>query len=148
MKKALRAIAQALVNSFISRNNDVCGYWGIGKLYAHMLASGSMELKIDLLTREMAPPNSEFDLLISQVSDSLLSRMTSAGIELNELRKAEITLTGYPDQPSLYNPHLAPNRVQCALVLITGSEMRSSFANNTWCRAHDPNNELKSGRVY
>ena len=57
----LKSIGDGILSSFVSRNNDVYGYWGIGKLYNWMLASKSMTIKIDLLKNTIDPTNDEFD---------------------------------------------------------------------------------------
>jgi len=63
-RKEFKAIAHGLVESFISRNNDVSGYWGIGKLYSHIVSTGVKDLKIDLIQRTIEPKNEEFEILI------------------------------------------------------------------------------------
>ena len=63
-RREFRNIGVGLLSSFVSRNNDVYGYWGIGKLYSHMLASKSMILSIDLINEKIEPENNEFGILI------------------------------------------------------------------------------------
>lgn len=78
-RKEFKTIANGLLSSFISRNNDVYGYWGIGKLYSHMLKSKMMILEIDLINRTIKPENREFDLLIKNFSERLLLKQKDVG---------------------------------------------------------------------
>ncbi|WPP49952.1 hypothetical protein [Catalinimonas niigatensis] len=111
-RKEFKTIAEGLVNSFVSRNNDVY-YWGIGKLYSHMVTSGSMKLKIDLVHRIMEPQNEEFKLLIDEFATRLIIQIGKRGLKRDYMRKAKLTVIGYPNEPSPYFGRMASNRVNC-----------------------------------
>jgi len=147
-RKEFQTIADGLICSFVSRNNDVYGYWGIGKLYSHMLSFKSMKLKIDLVNRKIEPNNEEFGILISEYSERLLIQIKRRGINQGFLKSAEMTLIGYPDEPSPYFGRIAPNRVYCKLVITDDLNKQHSSEANTWCREHNPDKELKSTREY
>ena len=147
-RKEFKAIAEGLVTSFASRNNDVYGYWGIGKLYSHMVSSGSMILRIDLIHRSIEPQNDEFKLLIDEFSNRLITQIGKRGLKRDYMSKAELIVTGYPKESSPYSGRMATNRVNCKLV-ITDDLNREYFSEaNTWCREHNPKMELKSTREY
>lgn len=48
-RKELRSVCNDLCDSFVSRNNDLDGYWALGKFQAHLQASSQARLQIDLV---------------------------------------------------------------------------------------------------
>jgi hypothetical protein len=147
-RKEFKTIADGLISSFVSRNNDVYGYWGIGKLYAHMLSSKSMTLRIDLINGTIEPQNNEFEILINEFSKRLLMQIKNRGINENYLISAELIIKGYPNEPSPYFGKMAPNRMFCKLVIKDDLNKAHFSEANTWCREHNPTTELKSTRKY
>ncbi len=59
-RRELKGVANSLLHSFISRNNDISGYWGIGKLYLLAKENNSDHVLIDLLKRRMNPNSNDF----------------------------------------------------------------------------------------
>ena len=147
-RKEFKAIADGLVSSFVSRNNDIYGYWGIGKLYSHMVSSNSMKVKIDLIQRTIEPHNDEFKILISEFGNRLISQVRNRKINHKFLKNAEITITGFPDELSPYLGKMAPNKVNCRLTIVDDLNREHISEANTWCREHNPNKESKSTRKY
>ena len=47
--KQLKGIAAGLAGTFISRNNDVDGYWGMGVIYSEVSARGVSAVTFSLL---------------------------------------------------------------------------------------------------
>lgn len=147
-RKEFKTIADGLVSSFVSRNNDVYGYWGIGKLYSHMVSTRSMELKIDLLQRTIEPKNEEFKILINEFANRLMNQIKNRRLNNEFLKKAELTIIGFPNEPSPYFGRMAPNKVNCRLVIVDDLHRKYMSEANTWCREHNAENELKSTREY
>lgn len=58
-RKELRGIVNALISSFNSRNNDINGYWAIGKLKGLSLKTYSDPIKLNLLSN---PPLCQHEL--------------------------------------------------------------------------------------
>jgi hypothetical protein len=77
-RKAFQDAARGLLGAFVSRNNDVGGYWAIGKLYAHARRSRSPEVRIDLIESTIAPPSAEFADLIAHHRQMLTSLQRQA----------------------------------------------------------------------
>ena len=87
-RKLLKNIANGIINSFISRNNDVYGYWGIGKLCSLMIKSKSMTIEIDLIEKRINPNHDEFNIMINQYSDYLLSHIKRQGLKEEYISKS------------------------------------------------------------
>lgn len=145
-KKEFTTLAHGLLSSFVSRNNDVSGYWGIGKFYSHMLSSQSMILNLDFITKTLEPENKEFQKLINQYARKLFTQMEKRGLDTRSLRSAKLILEGFPNEPSPHLQDIAPNRMFCQLILSDdlGKEYRSET--NIWCRVHSPDSESRSAR--
>jgi len=137
-------IASGLIGSFISRNNDVLGYWGIGKLYSHMLLTKTMQIDIDLINRTMTPYSNEFDLLINDYSNRLLNKMSRLGMHQNYMTSAKIILKGFMnDRPSI---RYAPHKMNCTVVIVDDLNRKHKLSVDVWCREHNKLKEFKSTR--
>lgn len=145
-RKEFKSIAVGILSSFISRNNDVYGYWGIGKLYSHMLKSKTMTLEIDLVNSSITPNDNEFDLLIKSFSDRLMIQMEKRGLNSQYLVSAKIILTGYPkDRPMTT---YAPNRINCDFTIKDNLGKKHRAVGDVFCRKHSRWKESKSTRKY
>jgi hypothetical protein len=87
-RRELASTVHGLYGSFISRNNDVDGYWGIGKLRLHAQEVGSNTVRFDLVDELIQPPSSDFQRLVERYHIKFLSYAasrfaSSALIELN-----------------------------------------------------------------
>ncbi len=147
-RKELKNIAYGLINSFISRNNDVFGYWGIGKLYSHMLYSHRMEIKIDLIHTTIIPQSKEFRFLISEYLQRLFLQVKKRKIDSNCIVEANILLTGFPNEQKTELGKIAPNRMNCKLIIKDDLGRTHIAERNVWCRKHNPKSEMKSTREY
>jgi hypothetical protein len=59
-------VANGLAGSFISRNNDVGGYWGLGKLRLRF-----EQINIDLLSKQLSPADGEFQDMVNRYAEWL-----------------------------------------------------------------------------
>ena len=145
-RRELNDVADGLLNSFISRNNDVYGYWGIGKLYSQMLRTISLKINIDLIDKTISPSNDEYLLLISDFSNRLYFLIDRKKLHKKHVTKAEIVLSGIESEQQSRYGNLTPNRMNCK-VIITDDLLKAHVSEtNIWCREHNPATELKSGR--
>ena len=53
--RILKGLANGVVETFMSRNNDVSGYWGIGQLYREALDQQRSEVALDLVGNHVVP---------------------------------------------------------------------------------------------
>jgi len=64
-RNELKGISAGIASSFISRNNDVDGYWAIGILYKIASESGDNKFTLNLLSGESSP-NFKYSNRVSQ----------------------------------------------------------------------------------
>lgn len=142
-RKHFKHIVHNLTCTFISRNNDVDGYWGIGKLYSHMDQSGASHVAIDLLTKTIQPPTQDFDTLVEHYATWLSTQIAQNDLPRESLITAEITIACFPNEPTKAFGDYAPHRMNCRVRLADDKGKVYDAEKNVWCRAHDPQREKK-----
>jgi hypothetical protein len=83
----LKGIACGIAESFISRNNDVLGYWGIGMLYKEAIEDSLTVIELDLITGKSLPDAPVSQAVVSHYSAYIAKRL--AGLQI---LSAKITL--------------------------------------------------------
>ena len=77
-RRSLKGIACGLATSFSSRNNDVDGYWAMGKLLKYANASGATELLVDLLeARDQSDAEGPVGLVADRYRKQLCKQLTA-----------------------------------------------------------------------
>jgi hypothetical protein len=144
----LTNIASGLCNSFASRNNDLDGYWSIGKLRLLAEQCGRPAVSIDLLTSSMQPYSSEFAPVLARYRRLLEKLAYLSRVRLEEITAAHITLDFAPPpwpRISYYKPHWGE---QFILAVTINAEGRAAgiMRHAGYCRPHDPAKESRSTR--
>ncbi len=89
-RKELGSIASGIAGSFNSRNNDVDGYWGIGKLYKFVDDKPNKVVFIELLGKSISPHTHELDSLLAFYHEKLLGYLKRRGIPKEWVKSATI----------------------------------------------------------
>ncbi|MEL7474838.1 MAG: hypothetical protein AAGJ55_01220, partial [Cyanobacteria bacterium J06555_12] len=79
-RKELKNVARGIIESFNSRNNDVDGYWGIGKLFQFANSHNVSTVHINLTTGEISPASNQFLSLVNFYQAMLESQLQARGI--------------------------------------------------------------------
>ena len=144
-RSLLQGIANNLLSSFVSRNNNVDGYWGLGMLHLYCkriaqsdislaLAPASLDVEIELVAGMARKYATELHRLMRKhgVPEGWLS---TASIEIEfEVQERPFSLQDDP-------PYLCQVRLRTDLGRIYQGRVAG------YCRPHDPNRELKSARM-
>lgn len=147
-RKNLKGISWAILSSFNSRNNDVDGYWGLGKLYLHANAHLTNTVIIDLLNRQIKPATSKFQPLIHQYQTMLARQLRHHHLSMEQVSTAIITIQfNQPYQPkyhasaqSLGNPYL------CRCEIVSDKKKVHASIQGGLCYPHDPIKDRRSAR--
>jgi hypothetical protein len=144
-RKQLRGVAEGTVTSFVSRNNDLDGYWAIGKLCRLVAPDGAGKLHVELLP---ATAPSRFADMASRSRERLRRHLESLGLPTSVVSAAQITLSFEADRTA--PPHVASaasTHYRCCAMLVDdlGRECRAEASG--WCWPHDPSRELRSARA-
>jgi hypothetical protein len=148
-KARLLGAAHGIKTSFVSRNNDVGGYWGIGKLALHAQHAKVSTVVLDLIALTCKPFGDEFVPVMAFYARWLVAQLSGHG-ELGEvLKQARIVLIFCPDASVQHSTKVAsrgPIRFECVVALEDAKERRCVAKGAGYCRLHTPLLESRSTR--
>jgi hypothetical protein len=145
---ALRGIASGLVETFVSRNNDVSGYWGIGQIQREIGGSPDAFVDLDLLHGKATPDGPIARELVAHYSVYLSASLAREGFSLSGITAAKVLIefgafgeVSSPDFSAIGNPFT------CKVILANGSGkvLSAVRAGHSW--PHNPERELCSKRA-
>lgn len=144
----LTNIASGLCGSFASRNNDLDGYWAIGKLRSLAEKYGRTTVLLDLLTSSVNPSSSEFAPVLARYRHLLAKLADLSRIRLEEITAARITLDFAPPpwpRISYYQPQWG-DQFTLTVTINADDRVAGSVPHAGYCRPHDPARERRSTR--
>jgi hypothetical protein len=148
-RRELNGIAGNLLGSFVSRNNDVAGYWAIGKLCALALQTANGEISIELLTKRLTPHSPELDPMLDQYKARLVSSLEKRSFPLHLVTAAEVLVAFgglFKPDPLKFRPRgTVPFRCTVALTDDLRRSHEAQHSGEVW--PHDPQRELRSVRA-
>lgn len=98
-RKEFRGVANDMVTSFVSRNNDVGGYWGMGQLYKHARACRTNTLAINMIDGSMKPYSPLFGERIGFFVNRLRGHLHSRNMPESWMHTAKMYVSFYSDEP-------------------------------------------------
>jgi len=144
----LKNIASGLCGSFTSRNNDVGGYWAIGKLRLLAEDHGQSMVTLDMLALSMQPASTEFVPVLARYGRRMATLAKASGIRLEDIAAAYITVDFAPPpwpRGIYYQRHWGEQFV--IVVAISADGKADGVARHEgYCRPHDPASERRSCR--
>lgn len=145
-RKELRNIAYGLYGSFISRNNDVGGYWGIGKLCLLAEKQDTSRVRLDLIGQSISPHSIEFSKLVAGYKGKLQKQLEARKVPDDYVSAAEIELDFRPPYPSgKHIPITTWGSLFKLSVSISDDKGRIyKIEGYGYCGPHDPKKESKS----
>jgi hypothetical protein len=146
-RKELNSVASGLYGSFISRNNDVAGYWGIGKLCLLAQENETSSVRLSLLAQTISPESLEFKKLLAGYHSFLQRHLTARSIPINWVVSADIELQFNPeDRPKMHVPIVSWGKLFKLSVVITDDNSRAhTVCGYSYCGPHNPKKEQQSG---
>lgn len=125
-----------MLGSFVSRNNDVSGYWALGKLRKHAVTANVSTVCVDLLKLIVTPPGDDFTAMARHFQQMLSVQIKARHIPVDWMRAAAVSVDFAPG-----------DAFDCAVVITDdkGREHRATASGMSW--AHDPARELRSTRA-
>jgi hypothetical protein len=144
----LNSVVYCLVHSFTSRNNDVKGYWALGKLFELALKNNSKKIEIDFLNRILNYPDFMFNGMIDHYRLFIETQMSTLGLHFELVTKAGINIV-FEDNPPKLPLDLLILRgkpFSCVGTLIYEQNKCYTGTIAGYCAPHDPRLELRSTR--
>jgi hypothetical protein len=143
-----RRAVYGVLGSFLSRNNDVGGYWAIGVLYLHAKQHRSRSVKIDLLAGQMVPQGEHFQQMLDSYGHLLKAQFKRCEHPEQWFRNARIYLEfdTTADIDMFEATAIDGDPYMCIAQLVCSQGQRYTVQTRGRCRLHDPSLETKSNR--
>jgi hypothetical protein len=142
-RRELRGVAFGLLGAFVSRNNDLGGYWALGKLYKHARASNTREVRVDILRAAITPPNPEFKDMVERFRQKLAGHLAALKLPNEWLKCAAVTVS-FCGEEGADTPE---DPFECIVTLTDDLGHVHQARDSGVCWVHDPAKELESGRA-
>jgi len=144
---ALKGIASGLVETFVSRNNDVSGYWGIGQIQREIKGQSHAAVELDLLHGKATPDGPTARELVAHYSAYLSASLAREGFAISRVTAAKVLIEFGPmGEASIPELGALGSPFNCKAVLESrgGKIFSATRAGHSW--PHDPERELRSRR--
>ena len=145
-RKELKNIASGLYGSFVSRTNEIGGYWGIGKLCLLAQQSETRKVLLDLLARSVALESADFSKLVNGYYLFLQKQLATRGIPEEWVHSAIIELDFASDD--LNRKHIPittwGNLFKLTVAITDDMKKNHTVYGYSYCEPHNPRKESKS----
>ena len=151
-RKVLKSVAQGMLDSFTSRNNDAGGYWAVGQLLQQALTHKQTAYHFDLLNDSASQVFGQRPLQIVPLRYRALfwQQLTDRQWLKQHVAKAycsiEFDLTN--DKLSPERPDLVTYGFECSVKITDDYGQTHERKISSWCWPHNPRYESKSNREY
>ena len=147
-RNQVRGIVHDISGSFVSRNNDMDGYWAIGKLYQLAVNNEATSVYIDLKNQKIWPHSDTYNTMMIHYWESMCQQMISAHLPIHFVRRAEIFLSFYCGVPlPRANVMSELDLYRCTIEITTDFNRQYSAVRTGRCWPHDPTKERRRGRA-
>src|SRR5260370_14628887 len=143
IRRDFRGAAFGLLGAFVSRNNDVGGYWALGKLYEHARASNAREIRVDLVRSVITPASPEFSDMVRHFRQMLANQLAVRRLPNEWLRDADVRVK-FSREKSADN---SGDAFECLVILTDDLGHMHKAQGSGACSVHDPAKERKSTRA-
>lgn len=147
-RRELAAVASGLLGSFVSRNNDVGGYWAIGKLYRHAIENDAPRVVIDLMAKTMAPSAAEFEGMVSHYAEVFGQQCNARHLPADWVAQVQVWIRFdvAPNDPLAPSHSERETPFECVVAIEDDLGRTHTAQHQGWCAPHDPARERRSGR--
>ena len=149
-RKELRGVAAGIAGHFVSRYNDVNGYWALGLFYKAAVDAGQNFFKLNILSGESTPEFRYSKRVSSDFHEMLLKQLAARGFDELNVLSAIVELefdVELPEQRKYIKTNLG-EIFSCRVVITDDLNKQRSFEETGRCRQHDPSREHQSTRAY
>lgn len=148
-RKLLKSIASGMLGSFVSRNNDISGYWGIGVLCLHAGKMQTDAFVLDLLNQKASPLNEQALVSTEQYSAMLIAALEGQKISSSWVKSALLTVNFNPAYVEKFHRRGSSlgGRYICSLELVDDLDRKHCVRYGGVCWPHDAKRESRSTRV-
>ena len=150
-KKKLRDVIAGVLSSFVSRNNDMWGYWGVGVLCFEALKAEASSVDIDILKQRASFPQAHDPRNAEVMHTRLIHHLTTINIPVEIVSHLSISIQFIPiqnDQSENTGAELTQTRYQarCVATLVDCFGHHYQKERVIDCLPHNSQRELRSSR--
>ncbi|AKP32314.1 hypothetical protein [Yersinia aleksiciae] len=141
----LAGIANGMIGSFNSRNNDVGGYWAIGQLKSYATINGFSKVMFNLILNESMPEIRLLNKVISNYSIKLSTLLKLQSIPTSWVQSATITIqfTGAAPTPKEVFRNSLGDFYRCTCDIVDDRGKCYIASDYGFCKPHSEHSELK-----
>ena len=148
-RKQLKNLACGIAGRFVSRNNDLDGYWALGLLYADATASGTREVHLDLFEAVVALSFTNESRLVAVFRHYCEDQLRNIDLE-RHVRAATIHVS-FNVEPEICESLVRTtwgDAFLCEVDITDDLGRRYKATECGYCGIHDPTKERRSTRLF
>jgi len=143
-RRQLKGVAAGIASSFISRNNDLDGYWSLGILYKSISETGVFVITLNLLTGESSPEFKSSKRVVRPYYEYLLKQIENNGFEIFQISSAIVEIEFNTTQSKmLLCRYTWGDPFVCRVSITDDLNKKHVYEDHGCCRKHDPNKERR-----
>jgi hypothetical protein len=144
----LKSIASGMAGSFISRNNDVGGFWAIGKLWKLAKDANKTKVLINLNYLSIDPPSMEFGTMMERYREMMEASTLRQAFDPTWLKEASIQVDFHPDEKKVNLVRPPYDEIGFSVRVQIKSDLGKIYeaSSNGFCGPHNPDYEQRSTR--
>ena len=128
----LKGICNDLLSAFISRNNNLDGYWTLSQCRAWLEEEETSTIKVFLVGKVVTNEKPQVAALSQYFNAALTTMLSRHKLNLGWVKNGYITIT-------MENA----NQLQCSMVLISDLGRKFQSTRSLVVHSHDPSRELR-----
>ncbi|MGB0843661.1 MAG: hypothetical protein ACPGVN_02845 [Alphaproteobacteria bacterium] len=148
-RRQIKNIADGIQTTFISRNNDICGYWAIGKLCKFASELNTKVIEIDFNESNELSSNQLLTKLVEKYCDVISRMCLNQKIPVAWLRSVKVEIAFEAEQITdpriFFRGSYGKPFIVTVSILDDFGRLHKSVGRGL-CAPHDPNRELRSTR--
>ncbi|TDK66393.1 hypothetical protein [Sapientia aquatica] len=144
-RNALNGICHDILMSFISRNNDLSGYWGIGMLCLAASENNTQSVALDLLNNKASLISNEFDAMVNHYREMLFMLLGKRSIPASAISKVTLVTSfnqGNDERYHYFQSALGQPYI-CTIEMFDTLGRGHSITAGGHCKSHDPSKESR-----
>lgn len=148
-RNQLKNLACGIAGRFVSRNNDIDGYWALGLLYSAAEAAGTHVLHCELISDTMVPSFTYSNRLLFQFRQYMEDQLAKSDLEGYVVAATiDVAFNIEPRPNSAVFRTTWGDPFRCCVTLFDDLGHRHQDTVIGWCGQHDSTREHRSTRRY
>lgn len=144
-RSAFKGIANDVISSFVSRNNDVDGYWGIGMLHSSARENSTSKVRVEL-ANESSPVPPALASLIERYRLMIEEQAADKGLRFQAC-SIEVEFDLPRNSSGLDFCRGDENAFRCSLTIVDDRGRAWNHMVSGCSHPHDPVRESRSSRA-